>query len=574
MLNYRITYNKYSNELVLETSIEREVLLCIPWLNKGTAFTHEERCIFSLFGNLPNRVETLEEQVRRAYLQYSNYKSNIQKYIYLNNLRNENYVLFYKLLSCYLNEMINIIYTPNISLAVENFNYEFRRGNGLYISFEDINRLDIILNNTLYSNIDIIIVTDGECVLGIGDQGIGGIEISVAKLIIYTVCGGINPNRILPVFLDVGTNNVDLLNNIFYLGYRHLRISVEDYNSFIYCFIDKVKKYFPKVFLHLEDLSSVNGNFILNKFKRDICVFNDDIQGTGAVTLAALLSALDITNQKLENQRIIIFGAGSAGIGISNQIVDAMLRLGFSKEKAFSCLWLIDKQGLLIDSDVSLKVFQKPYARKIYEILKWPCFIQNDLSLLNIIRMVRPTILIGTSGQYGAFSEKIIRSLCFYAKHSSPIIFALSNPAEKIEAHPEDIIKWSNGRAVVATGTFFPKVCYKNKLLEITQCNNAVIFPGIGLGISSVKARRLSENMIWSAIQVLRKYSPAKTDISLSLLPYLDKIQFISKKIAISVAETAIIENIAGVNVVNSDIEKVVENSFWVPNYLPYKKYV
>lgn len=561
MLDFNIVRDEETGELTIETSISGKPLLTLPQLNKSTAFTPDERRIFGLLGKLPNRVETLEEQVRRAYLQYSSYKTRMQQNIYLNNLHDKNQILFYKLLSSHLSEMLPTIYTPIVGYAVKRFSHEYRQPRGLYIAHSDKAQIDEIISNRSNPEIDVIVVTDGEGVLGIGDQGIGGMDIPVAKLMVYSLCGGIDPSRTLPVFLDVGTNNQTLLDDQLYLGCRHPRIDTEQYDAFIETFVDAVKRHFPNAFLHWEDFGRGNARRILDKFENKLCTFNDDIQGTGAVTLAALLAACDVTGKPLEEHRIVVFGAGSAGTGISDQILDALIRRGVSEKDAYKHFWLVDRQGLLVESDKELTDAQRPYARKDNG--------NNALTLAETIKLVKPTILIGCSAQAGAFTQDIIETMT--SSCDRPIIFPLSNPDEKCEAQPSDILQWTKGKGLIATGTAFPAVDYQNQLLHIAQCNNALVFPGIGLGILAVQAKRLSKGMIWAAALALSEFSPSRKNSFLPLLPSLDDAQAVAKHIAVAVAKTAISENLAQINA-DAPVEKIINDLFWEPRYLPFRK--
>lgn len=569
MLDFKIVRDEQTGEQFIETSICGKPLLTIPQLNKSTAFTQEERHAFGLLGKLPHRVETLDEQVKRAYLQYSSYTSRLQQNIYLNNLHDKNQILFYKLISRHLGEMLPTIYTPIVGTAVKRFSHEYRQPRGLYIAHSDKNQIEDIINNRSNPEIDLIVVTDGEGVLGIGDQGIGGMDIPVAKLMVYSLCGGIDPTRTLPVFLDVGTNNQELLNDPLYLGCQHPRIDTEQYDAFILTFVNAIRQHFPHAFLHWEDFGRGNARRILDKFQDELCTFNDDIQGTGAVTLAALLAACDVSGIKLEDHRIVVFGAGSAGTGISDQIVDAMVRRGLKVEEAYRRFWLIDRQGLLIDSDLELTEAQKPYARQSTEIASWEIQGKQQLSLTDTVRQIKPTILIGCSAQPGSFSQDIIEIMSNTCER--PIIFPLSNPDEKCEAQPSDILTWSQGKALIATGTAFPAIEYQNRLLQIAQCNNALVFPGIGLGILAVRASRLSKGMIWAAAEILSEHAPSKKDSFLPLLPSLDDAQTVAKHIAVAVAQTAIEEGLAQINQ-QADLEKLIQELFWEPRYLPFRK--
>jgi malate dehydrogenase (oxaloacetate-decarboxylating) len=568
MLDFKVVQNPETGEHVLETSLSGKPLLTTPQLNKGTAFTHDERKEFGLLGKLPNRVETLEEQVKRAYFQYSSYKTRLQQNIYLNNLHDKNQVLFYELLSRHLGEMLPTIYTPIVGTAVKRFSHEYRQPRGLYIAHSDKNHIDDIIDNRSNPEIDLVVVTDGEGVLGIGDQGIGGMDIPVAKLMVYSLCGGIDPCRTLPIFSDVGTNNQELLNDPMYLGCRHNRIGSQAYDSFIKDFVTSIQRHFPKAFLHWEDFGRGNARKILDQFQDQLCTFNDDIQGTGAVTLAALLAACDVTNRPLTEQRIVVFGAGSAGTGISDQIVDAMIRLGLTQKQALDHFWLIDKQGLLTDSDTDLTGAQRPYARKQKEISKWHKAPHSYPSLTDTVRHIKPTILIGCSAQPGAFSQHIVETMTQHCDR--PIIFPLSNPDEKCEATPADILKYSHGKALIATGTSFPAVEYQNRLVEIAQCNNALVFPGIGLGVLAVQASRLTKGMIWAASQALSEFAPSKKDSFLPLLPSLNDAKQVAKDIALAVAQVAIDSGYAQEHPEN--LKENINTMFWEPRYLPFRK--
>lgn len=568
MLDFKLTDDEDNGGKIIETSLRGKPLLTTPQLNKGTAFTLEERHSFGLVGKLPLRVETLDEQVTRAYLQFNAYKSNLKRNIYLNNLHDKSQTIFYKLVSKHLSEMLPTIYTPIVGTAVKKYSHEYRQPRGLYIAYPERAHINDILDNRSNPDIKLIVVTDGEGVLGIGDQGIGGMDIPVAKLMVYSLCGGIDPTRTLPVFLDVGTNNRELLDDPMYLGWRHERIKGAQYDEFIQQFVEAVQAKFPRVFLHWEDFGRGNARSILDRFQDKLCTFNDDIQGTGAVTLSALLAAVNACEERLADQRIVVHGAGSAGTGISDQIMDAMIKQGLSKEEAAKRFWLIDRQGLLMEGDTELTEAQKPYARASSDTEGWQCNEPQHISLAETVRQVKPTILIGCSAQPGAFSQDIIETMS--RNCDRPIIFPLSNPTEKCEAQPKDILQWSKGRALIATGTAFPAVEYHNRMISIAQCNNALVFPGIGLGIIAVNASRLSSHMIWAACQALSQHAPIRKDKFAPLLPSLDDAKIVAKHIALAVAEQAINEKLARKNQ-DKDLEELIDKIFWEPHYPPYK---
>ena len=568
MLDFAKIIDKKTGKPMIKTSISGKHLLALPQLNKGTAFTQSERETFGLLGKLPHRIETLDEQVTRAYLQLSQYTTSLQKNIYLNNLHDKNHILFYQLLAQHLEELIPIIYTPTVGQAVQAFSREYRQPRGLYISHTYQEDLETILKNRSNPDIDLIVVTDGEGVLGIGDQGIGGMDIPVAKLMVYSACGGIDPSRTLPIFLDVGTNNVELLDDPLYLGCRHNRIYADEYDKFMDKFIHSIQKYFPHAFLHWEDFGRNNANRILLKYQHQLCSFNDDIQGTGATTLAALLAAADATELPLIQHRFVIYGAGSAGMGVSDQIVSALVRLGLRREEAYHRFCLVDRQGLLIDTDPNLTPAQKPYARKHVEFQHWNTTDKTQLTLADTVKAFRPTILIGCSAQPGHFTQEIITHMASYCER--PIIFPLSNPDQKCEAKPFDILTWTQGKALVATGTAFDMVRLENRIFTIAQCNNALIFPGIGLGVITVQAKQVNEAMLWAAAEALSELSPIREDHFLPLLPSLCDAEQISKKVALAVARAAIASKVARKHPKN--LEKLIDDSYWKPDYLPFKK--
>ncbi|CAM4445968.1 MAG: NAD-dependent malic enzyme [Legionellaceae bacterium] len=566
MLNYK-RYKKDGKEW-LETSLTGKPLLTTPQVNKGTAFTEYEREIFNLTGKLPASIESLATQVKRAYLQFASYHTPIQKNNFLHHLHDQNETLFYRLVKEYLPEMLPIIYTPTVGQAVKAFSHDFSQTRGIYLAYPDRHRIHEILRNRSNPEVDLIVVTDGEGVLGIGDQGIGGMAIPIAKLMVYTLCGCIDPARTLAIQLDVGTNNSELLNDPLYLGWRHPRLSQQEYDEFIDLFISAVKEEFPNIFLHWEDFGRDNARRNLERFQNELCTFNDDIQGTGAVTLAALLAAVEATNTSLSHHKIVVFGAGTAGTGITDQICAALVREGLTLEEARQRFWLIDRQGLLLDEMETLTPSQKIYARPTQECIAWPRLHSDFISLLDTVKMVKPTILIGCSARTGAFTRELIQEMAYYVEH--PIILPLSNPNEYCEAEPVDIMTWTQGKALIATGSPFNNITVNGNETRIAQCNNALVFPGIGLGILAVKATQLTDNMIWVACQTLSEHAPVRHDLSLPLLPSIEEAQAISYKIAVAVAKQAQKENVA--QITNENIEKLINDISWEANYIPYQK--
>jgi malate dehydrogenase (oxaloacetate-decarboxylating) len=562
MYNLTIKYDKKTKSKYIETNLSGKELLSTAALNKSTAFTVEERIEFNLLGRLPARIETIDSHLKRAYAQFCDYDSNIRKYIYLNGLHDKNLVLFYKLVDTHLEEMLSIIYTPTIGQAVEKFSNQYRNPRGLYISHTDQDNLDFILSNRSNLDINLIVVTDGEGILGIGDQGVGGMDIPIGKLMVYTLCAGIDPNKTLPIFLDVGTNNDELLSDHLYLGCNHKRIKEKDYYKFMDKFVASIKKHFPNAFLHWEDFGRYNSRKVLDRYKNTLCSFNDDIQGTGAVTLAAILSAIKINDSSLPEQKIVIFGAGSAGTGIADQIVEAMQEQGLSESDACNHFWLVDRYGLLQEGSIDTTTSQLRYLRLKTE------FSQENVSLLEVIQKIKPTILIGCSAQSGAFDIDVVTTMAKNCK-KRPIILPLSNPDKKCEATPEQIIEWTAGKALIATGTAFPAVKYKGKKIIIAQCNNALIFPGIGLGVLACNAATVSPKMMFAASMALSDLAIEEYKKTKSLLPSLNKTKKAAVNIAKALAQAAIESGIA---IPVGNIDKVIKEIQWQAEYLPMKK--
>lgn len=569
MLNYKPVFDEYGELQYIETSLSGQDLLYAPKLNKDFAFSYEERRTFNLLGKLPYNMESLDEQADRAYKQYLEAGSNIEKNIYLNDLHDKNETLFYHVVSQHLKEMLPVVYTPTMGDVVEILSVQYRRTRGIFLSYPERNEIEQILDNRLNPEIDLIVMTDGERILGIGDQGACGMLIPISKLIVYSLCGGVNPYRVLPIQIDVGTNNQRLLNDPMYYGWRHPRLSGKEYDDFIGLIVSTIQQKFPKVYLHWEDFGRENARRNLERYRDKMCTFNDDMQGTGAVTLAALLAAVNMSKTKLSDHQIVMFGAGTAGVGIADQLYDAMLRHNLDPKEALSRFWLIDRQGLLTDNMTDLLPFQKRYARPYEEVKNWEISKNGKLGLYEVIKNAKPTILIGTSTQGGAFTQEIVELMASYCDH--PIIFPLSNPTEKAEAIPIHLLNWTNGKALIATGSPFDDVNYNGKVIPISQCNNSYVFPGLGLGVIITKAKRVTNDMIWVAAKTLSECSPAARDPYGSILPDLNDIHSVSQHIAYAVAEQARKEGQAQISD-DIDLKKVVEKSFWKPHYVPFRK--
>ncbi|MDC9589016.1 NAD-dependent malic enzyme [Xenorhabdus sp. XENO-10] len=544
------------------------ILLEFPLLNKGSAFTEEERSNFNLHGLLPQAVETIEEQAERAYRQYRDFKNDADKHIYLRNIQDTNETLFYRLLDAHLSEMMPIIYTPTVGEACEHFSDIYRRARGLFISYPNKAYIDDMLQNATKQNVKVIVVTDGERILGLGDQGIGGMGIPIGKLSLYTSCGGISPAYTLPVVLDVGTNNPQRLNDPLYMGWRHPRITGKEYDEFVDEFIQAVKRRWPNVLLQFEDFAQNNAMPLLTRYRNELCCFNDDIQGTASVALGSLIAASRAAGRQLKDQTVAFLGAGSAGCGIAEQIIAQMKSEGLSDEQARTRVFMVDRFGLLTDKLPNLLDFQNALVQKSSALQSWD--VANDsLSLMDVVRNAKPTVLIGVSGQSGLFTEEIIREMHKHCER--PVVMPLSNPTSRVEARPEDIIKWTDGKALVATGSPFVPVKYNGQEYPIAQCNNSYIFPGIGLGVIASGAKRVTDDMLMAASRALADRSPLAQTGSGPLLPLIDDIQDVSRKIAKEVAKKA---QIQGVAIVTSEdaLDEAIERNFWKPEYRVYKR--
>ena len=554
----RPLYIPYAGPALLET----------PLLNKGSAFSIEERVFFNLEGLLPEAIETIAEQAERAYQQYQKFDNDMDKHIYLRNIQDTNETLFYRLVNNHITEMMPIIYTPTVGAACENFSSIYRRGRGLFISYPNRDRIEEMLNNASHQNVKVIVVTDGERILGLGDQGIGGMGIPIGKLALYTACGGISPAYTLPVVLDVGTNNPQRLSDPMYMGWRHPRITGEEYNHFVDDFIMAVKERWPEALIQFEDFAQKNAMPLLERYKDKVCCFNDDIQGTAAVTVGSLLAACKAAGSRLSQQRVAFLGAGSAGCGIAEAIIAQMVSEGITDTQARSQVFMVDRWGLLVDDMPNLLGFQKILVQKRQDLERWDV-IDNNISLLDVMKNAQPTILIGVSGVPGLFSEDIIREMHLHCER--PIIFPLSNPTSRVEATPADILQWTDGKALVATGSPFEPVLYNGTLYPIAQCNNSYIFPGIGLGVLSVGARRVTDEMLMEASRTLAECSPLAKYGHGALLPPLEDIQMVSRHIAFSVAKKAVEQRKAPKNT-DDRIHEKIDANYWHSEYRRYKR--
>lgn len=534
-----------------------------PLLNRGTAFTESERRDYGLQGLLPPHVETLEMQVARAYEAFQGQATDLDKHVFLRQLQDENETLFYRLLLDHVSEMMPIVYTPIVGLACQRFSHIYRRPRGLFLSYPDRDSLTQIFAG-VPDGVDVIVATDGERILGLGDQGAGGMGIPIGKLSLYSLCGGIHPARTLPIMLDLGTNNPDRLKDPQYIGWRHERIKGEEYDLFIEKFVQAVVQRFPDVLLQWEDFASVDAERLLSRYQNQLCTFNDDIQGTAAVTTGTILAAVGATNTKLEEQRFLMLGTGSAGTGITQQLLQAMIAEGMEESTARECFYLVDRGGLLHDGRSDVKPIHQHLAQPLGNLQDWDCDLQSKVSLQDVVRNAKPTVMIGATGQAGAFAESVVREMALHTRN--PVIFPLSNPTSRVEALPADLMEWTDGRAIIATGSPFDPVEYQGVTHVISQCNNSYVFPAIGLAVVAVKARRVTDGMFMAAALALRDVSPALSDRTAPLLPPLSEIRRMTCHIAMAVARAAQRDGVASMDG-DSLVEARVAENMWNPVY-------
>ena len=539
-------------------------LLNNPLLNKGTAFTEEERKEFGLHGLLPPFVETLEEQTVRAYEAFRRKSDDLERHIYLRGLQDTNEVLFYRLLLDHIEEMTPIVYTPVVALACQQFSHIYRRPRGLFIPYPLRDSILELLRSRPNRQVDVIVVTDGERILGIGDQGAGGLGIPIGKLSLYTLIGGIRPDRTLPIVLDVGTNNQDRLRDPEYLGWRHERIGGQGYFEFVDRFVEAVKDELPQVCLQWEDFANTHARPILERYRDQLLTFNDDIQGTAAVALGAALGAVSVTGKGMKDQQVVMLGAGSAGIGVADGLREAMKREGLSEEEARSRFWLIDSGGLIHSGRDNLAPEKEGYAQPEKSLSGWPRTSEGRIGLADVIGEINATMLIGLSTIGGAFTDAVVREMA--KKVQRPIIFPLSNPTEKSEANAEDLVRWTDGRVLVATGSPYAPVEYYGRQIHIAQCNNVYIFPAVGLGVVTSGARRVTEPMMLAAARTLGANSPALKDALAPLLPSLTELRKVAVEIAVAVGVEAQNEGVAP-KCSEDELRGRVLATQWTPSY-------
>ncbi len=542
-------------------------LLADPIMNKGTAFSEAERDEFHLHGLLPPHVGTLDEQIARRLAVFEREPDNLARYALLRELQDNNETLFYALLTRNIERMLPIVYTPTVGAGCQQFSRLYRKPRGLFLSPPHRDRLDEILGHSHFDGTQVIVVSDGERILGLGDQGAGGMGIPIGKLSLYTACGGIHPSTTLPILLDTGTDNEALRSDPVYIGWRHERVRGQAYDDFIEAFVEAVSRRWSHVLLQWEDFAGRNAGRLLDRYRDRLCTFNDDIQGTAAVVTGTIMAALNVSGQKLEDQRIAVVGAGSAGVGISGLLVRAMVEAGFDEAEARRRFYLIDRDGLLIEGGKALD-YQRPFLQPRDAVSGWTLDDPAHIGLLDVVRGAKPAILIGVSGQGGAFTEDAVREMARHAKR--PVVLPLSNPTQDSEATPSDIMAWTDGRAVIGTGSPFPPVKVRGREIHIDQTNNSYVFPGMGLGILASRARRVSDTMFLAAARALADASPSRQNPDDTLLPPVTAMRHLSRHIARAVGRQAMREGLAE-QADDEALERAIAAAVWEPVYRPYR---
>ncbi|MBW0012672.1 NAD-dependent malic enzyme [Mycobacterium sp.] len=535
--------------------------LAAPSLNRGVGFTHEQRRRLGLTGRLPSAVLTLDEQADRVWRQLQSMSTDLGRNLLLEQLHYRHELLYYKVLEDHLTELMPVVYTPTVGEAIQRFSDEYRGQRGLFLSIDEPDEIAEAFETFGLGpdDVDLIVCTDAEAILGIGDWGVGGIQIAVGKLALYTAGGGIDPRRCIAVSLDVGTDNEQLLQDPFYLGNRHARRRGEQYDAFIKRYIETAHQLFPRAILHFEDFGPINARKILQAYGNDYCIFNDDVQGTGAVVVAAVYGGCHVTGVPLRDQKTVVFGAGTAGIGVADQIRDAMVADGATPEQAASQIWPIDKQGLLFDDMNDLRAFQVPYAKNRHQL---GVSGEDRVGLVDAIKLASPTVLLGSSAVFGAFTQEVVEAMT--ASCERPMIFPLSNPTSRMEAMPADVLQWSGGKALITTGTPVAPVEYNGTVYSIGQANNVLVFPGIGLGIIVARARLLTPGMLQAAARaIVQQANP--TSVGDSLLPDVQNLRDISTAVAEAVYHAAVDDGVA--TTTHDDVRQAVLDTMWRPRY-------
>ncbi len=550
----------------LQVSLSGFNLINSPRLNKGTAFSEQERDVFDLHGLLPPHVGTLDEQIARRMHALDRQPTPFSKYAFLRDLQDTNETLFYALVVRNVEQMLPLVYTPTVGEGCQRFSEIWRKPRGLFLSYPNQHRIFQILNHARYDDVKCIVVSDGERILGLGDQGAGGMGIPIGKMALYTALGGIPPENCLPILLDVGTNNEERLNDPMYIGWRHNRVRGQEYDDFVESFVSAVKMRWPHVLLQWEDFAGANAARLLARYRDQLCTFNDDIQGTAAITTATLISAINVSGVPLEQQTIVVFGFGSAGLGITNLLAQFIEDRGLSKEEARARFYAIDQYGLITEDRQNVEAEQLPYARKRHEVQSWKQ-ANGEITLLDVVRHVKPTVLIGVSGQPGTFTEQVVREMAKYS--SRPVIFPLSNPISCSEANPQDLMNWTEGRALIGTGSPFPPVEFAGKKTPVAQTNNSYIFPGLALGIVASRARLVSDSMVNAAAKELIRHLPTQRDKQASLLPPISQARQLGRFIGEAVGRQAMQDGLAQIQSEDA-LNHELDANIWDPQYVPY----
>ncbi|MBS2015628.1 MAG: NAD-dependent malic enzyme [Deltaproteobacteria bacterium] len=544
-------------------------LLRDPLLNKGTAFSELERDVYGLHGLLPPHVGTLEGQLERRFKAFRSYDTPFERYVFLRGLQDRNETLFYALLGAHLEEMLPVVYTPTVGEGCVRFSDVWNQPRGLFLSWPQRHRIEQILSDPRLDQTDVIVVSDGERILGLGDQGAGGMGIPIGKLSLYTACAGLHPATTLPILLDVGTDNEERLADPLYLGWRHRRVRGQEYDDFVEAFVSAVSRRWPNVLLQWEDFAQANAGRLLERYRDRLCTFNDDIQGTAAVAAGALLSAMQAERGSIRDQRIVVFGAGTAGTGIANLLTRLMVDAGVPEEEARRRFYAIDRPGLLVDDLPEVLPFQRPYAQPRAAVASWRLRDPSRIDLYDVMTNAKPTVLIGTSGRAGAFTEEAVRAMA--ANVARPVIFPLSNPTSRSEATPSDLLAWTEGRAVVGTGSPFPPVAASGGALrKVDQTNNSYVFPGVGLAVLAVSARRVTDRMFEAAAAALASMSPARVVPVAPLLPPVSELRAVAQGVARAVARAARAEGLCP-PYDDAQIDARIEAKMWRPAYRPYR---
>lgn len=564
----QIKIDPATKERYMAVPFKGRTLLTTPATNKGTAFTPQERVDLDIEGILPTAVCTIHQQMDRCYESYKAKDSSIEKYIYLAALQDRNEMLFYRLLADHIEEMMPVVYTPVVGEACQRFSHIHRRARGLYVSYDYRDHIERVLANYGCDRPSVIVVTDGERILGLGDQGAGGMGISIGKLCLYTLCAGVSPYNTVPIVLDVGTDNEERLKDPLYLGLRRPRVRGADYQDFVDRFVAAIQKLYPDVLLQWEDFLKGNAIKQLRRFRDRLCTFNDDIQGTAAVALAGIYSGLRITGGRMRDQRFLFAGAGAAAQGISDLLVSAMMEDGRTRAEAVRAIWTVDSSGLVTDDRQNLEEFKATYARAVDELDSYRCRDRARVTLEEAVSNIRPTVLLGTSGQPGMFTPSVVTAM---SKHTErPMIFPLSNPTSKSECTPRDAMEWSGGRAIIVTGSPFEPIHIGGKIHRFGQGNNAYIFPGVGLGVTVARARRVTDGMFLDAAKALAGTVTADDMAEGSLYPRLTRIRECSHAVACAVIRRAVKDGVADARILD-DLPETVTQAMWSAEYLPIR---